>query len=434
MKKDCHDLLLILADAEGKAEGLAILDNAVRLYPAPTSGYHLLRAACLAGINDYAGRSREEQLARDVKPVSAIDHLLFARQQFARAERTGRGQLAPGEARQAIHSCQAAIRIDPNQLGARLLLAFIYFNSQRFSEAKTNLDTCIHTAPSLLGLYLFRALVSAEEGAKALLKIKETPARHGEWKLEAADAFAAADDDYRRAEKMHPGPDLRYVLFVNRAGMYLHSGRLDLAVADALGAINLNPKLYHAYAVLAQIRQRQGELEAATHALDRAIERQPDRPELYRARFMLVARPHDGDDKRPREITPADRAAAIRDLEQCIRLEAKDSPQTADDHAERGRLLLASGQTAEALAAYDAALRIVPDDLKAIRLRAMALLELERYDEVLAACTAYLSQGKPSPDLLEIRGQARLAQGFRRRRRRLHARSVACARLARVAP
>ena len=72
--------------------------------------------------------------------------------------------------------------------------------------------------------------------------------------------------------------------------------------------------------------------------------------------------------------------------------------------------MFASGETAEALAAYDAALRIDSGNLKALRLRTLALLELERYDDVLAACDAFLAKGKPSADLLEIRGQARLAR------------------------
>ena len=72
--------------------------------------------------------------------------------------------------------------------------------------------------------------------------------------------------------------------------------------------------------------------------------------------------------------------------------------------------MFASGQTAEALTAYEAALKIVPDDLKALRLRTLALLEQEKYDDVLAASDAFLAKGKPSADLLEIRGQARLAR------------------------
>jgi tetratricopeptide (TPR) repeat protein len=406
----CHDLLLVLAEAEGGAEGLKILDRAARLFPVPTLGYHLLRAVCLAAVNDSAGRTREAELVKGLKPVSAFDHLLIGREQFARAQRKGHGQLAPAEVRQAIHSSQAAIRLDPDQLGARLLLAVVYFNSQRFSEAKTNLDTCIRSAPNLLGLYLFRALVCGEEGAKALFRVKEAKVRSAEWRLEAADAFAAAEDDYRRALELRPGPDLRYVLLVNRGGMYLRAGRLDEAIGDIEAAVALNAKPYHAHALLAHIRHRQGRLAEAALALDRAIERQPDRPELYRARSMLLVRPHDEEGSKILDTTPAQRAQAIRALEQSIQVGANDSRQTADDHAERGRLLFASGNAAEALAAYDEALRIVPDDLKALRLRVVALLALEKHDAVIAACTAYLKQGKTSPDLLELRGQARLAR------------------------
>ncbi|MFI5459233.1 MAG: tetratricopeptide repeat protein [Isosphaerales bacterium] len=209
---------------------------------------------------------------------------------------------------------------------------------------------------------------------------------------------------------MRPSPDLRYVLLVNRGGMYLQAGRLDQALADGEAAVQLSAKPYHAHALLFQICQRQGRLEEAALALDRAIERQPDRPELFRARALLVAHSHEKEGSKSTDLTPPQRALAIRDLEQAIRLEPKNRPQTAEDHAERGRLLFASGKTQEALAAYDVALRIVPDDLKALRLRTLALLELERYDDVLAACNAFLAKGKPSADLLEVRGQARLAR------------------------
>ena len=72
--------------------------------------------------------------------------------------------------------------------------------------------------------------------------------------------------------------------------------------------------------------------------------------------------------------------------------------------------MFASGEPAQALAAYDAALRIDSGNLKALRLRTLALLELERYDDVLAACDAFLAKGKPTADLLEVSGQARLAR------------------------
>ena len=399
VKGGCFDLLLILSEALAPAEGLKILDRAAVLRPEPTAAYHLRRAAILFQTGDDAGRAREEQLAKNLPPTTVLDYLAI-----------GRERLARGQFRDAIHSSQSAIQLDPDQLGAHLILAVAYFNTQRYSEAKASLNTCIGTAPELLGLYLFRALVSGEEGNRALVRIRETPARAAEWQLEAAESFAAAGDDYHHALELRPSPDLRYVLLVNRGGMYLQAGRLDQALADGETAIGLNAKPYHAHALLFQICQRQGRLEEAARALDRAIERQPDRPELFRARALLIARPHDKEGSKSEDLTPAQRALAIGDLEQAIRLQPANSTQTAEDHAERGRLLFASGQTTEALAAYNAALRIVPDDLKALRLRTLALLELERYDDVLAACDAFLAKGKPSADLLEVRGQARLAR------------------------
>ena len=399
VKAGCYDLLSILSDAVEPAEGLKILDCAARLRPEPTKAFHLRRAAVLFQLGDKAGRAREEQLARQLQPSTALDHLLIGREQFAREQY-----------RDAIHSSQSAIRLDPDQLGAHLVLAVAYFNEQRFSEAEVSLSACIRIAPDLLGLYLIRATVFGEEGNRALSMSKETPARATEWKVEAVESFAAARDDYRHALELHPGPAQRYVLLVNRGGMNLRTGQLDEAIADGEAAIKLNDKPHYAHALLAQTYQTQGRLDLAALALDRAIERQPDRPELFRARAFLVARPMENDGSNVRNLTPAQRAQAIRDLEQTIRLEPRDNPQKADDYAELGRLLFASGKTPEALDAYDKALLIAPDDIKALRLRTLALLEQERYDDVLAACDAFLAKGKPSADLLEIRGQARLAR------------------------
>ena len=125
---------------------------------------------------------------------------------------------------------------------------------------------------------------------------------------------------------------------------------------------------------------------------------------------MLIARPHEARGTKAQALTATERERAIRDLKQAIRLEPVDTVQKADDHTELGRLFFAARQTPEAMAAYDRALRIAPDGQKAMRLRTLALLEQERYDEVLSACDAFLAKGKPSTDVLEIRGQARIGR------------------------
>ena len=53
---------------------------------------------------------------------------------------------------------------------------------------------------------------------------------------------------------------------------------------------------------------------------------------------------------------------------------------------------------------------LVPDDPEAHRVRISALMDLKRYDEVLASADAYLARGKPVAEILEIRGVAREAR------------------------
>ena len=240
--------------------------------------------------------------------------------------------------------------------------------------------------------------------------MKDSVATAPEWKAEAAKSFEAAENDYRRALDLHPDSRFRYVLLVNRGGMYLQADRLDQAFEDLEAAVNLNPKLYHAHALLAQVYHRQGKLDLAARSLDLAIERQPDLPDLFRARAFLVSRAHENGGIKFRDATPEKQAQAITDLKTAIRLEPAESSQARDDQVELGRLLFATGQTKEALAAYEAAIRIDPNDPGPLRLRALALLELERFDEVLAASDAFLSRGKLSADVLTIRGQARFAR------------------------
>lgn len=186
--------------------------------------------------------------------------------------------------------------------------------------------------------------------------------------------------------------------------MWLQAGQLDRSLADLEAAIRLKPEDHSAYATLAQLHQRQGGLDAASLAFARAIERTKDpatKAALYRSRALLFS---------SRKDLPADRrAAAIADLDQAIRLQPQDSPEAAGNHVERARLLFGGGRHEEALAACAAALRLVPDHAEAHRLRISALLALNRHGEVLSSCQTYLAREKPTVEILEMSGLARLA-------------------------
>ena len=201
-----------------------------------------------------------------------------------------------------------------------------------------------------------------------------------------------------------PGDDYRHVLLVNRGTMYLQAGELDRSRTDLEAAIGLRPKDHTAYATLAQLHQKEGRLDAASLEFAHAIERTKDPATLAalrRSRALLFS---------SRKDLPADRrAAAIADLDEAIRLQPKDSPEAAVDHVERARLLFGGGRHEDALAACDTAIRLVPDHPEAHRLRISCLLAQNRYPEVLSSCKSYLAREKPTVEILEMSGLARLA-------------------------
>ncbi len=61
----------------------------------------------------------------------------------------------------------------------------------------------------------------------------------------------------------------------------------------------------------------------------------------------------------------------------------------------------------KALAAFEAAVKVVPDYEDAHRLSLSLLLKLKRYDDVVRSCDVLAARGKPSAATYELRGLAR---------------------------
>ncbi len=392
---DCYNLLLILSQAVTPADGLRILDRAVRLRPKTTAAYHRRRADCLERTGDLAGRDRENQEASRIDPVTPLDYFLNGRELALRRRFAD-----------AVRPLNSALQADPENTSAHLLLAVCYLNMQpkALSQARTSLTTCIRSHRDLVALYLLRALVAGEEGNQALEKIAQShpdEAEAARLRQDAKEAIASAEADYRQVLERKPSDDLRYVLLTNRGLMGIQSNRLDDAVVDLEAAIRLKPSLYPAHATLAQVYQRQGRLDAAAASFERAIACHPEpivAAGLYRSLALLYAYRSD--------ITPDQRKAAIRDLEAAIGHEP-DRALKVRDHVDRAKLFFAGGQAQETLAACDAALAILPDDAAAHRVRISALMELKRYDEVLTSASAFIARGQRSAEIFEIRGLAR---------------------------
>jgi tetratricopeptide (TPR) repeat protein len=398
VREGCYDLLLLLSQAAEPKEGLRILDQAARLRPLPTAAYHLRRAECLERAGDRASRDREIQSARQLPPSTPLDYFLNGRELVIRHDFA-----------EAIRSLDRVIQLDPDQPSAHFLLAVCDLLTQpkRLSEAIGNLNTCIRANPRVVGLYLMRASASGEEASQAQEKAVAGATSGPEAdrsRRAAVEAFDAAEDDLGRALAMNPNNELRYVLLTQRGLLRLQADRLDEATADLDVAIGLQPTAYQAHTTLAQVLRRKGRLDDAFAAFGRAIACDPEPTilaRLFRSRALLHA-------SRP-GITPAQQDSALQDLAEAIRREL-DGNLKAADHVSRARLFFRAHRAAEALADCDSAIALVPQDPDAHRVRIATLMELKRYDAVLASADAYLARGKPIAEILEIRGLARVAR------------------------
>jgi tetratricopeptide (TPR) repeat protein len=248
--------------------------------------------------------------------------------------------------------------------------------SHRPNEAKAHLTACLGRRPGFLWLYVHRGFAHEEIGA-----------------------FAAAEDDFRKALASRPGVEGRYSIHVIRGAGRIRQGDFAAAATDLEAAIALMPGQSEAYVNLAEAYRGQKRFDTAAEQLGKAIGLRPESALSYRNRASLF-------------LESGDAIAALRDFEQALRLEPADSPFVAPIEIERARILDAQERYPEAIAACDAALGARPDDPAALLFRACALIKAERFEEARNSCDRYLARwAEPPADIFRIRGAARKQLG-----------------------
>jgi tetratricopeptide (TPR) repeat protein len=409
VEADRYLLLLVLSEAVARpvagederrqaGAALRLLDRAETLRSKKTAAYHLRRADCLEQLGDEAAARREHDLAARLEPEDALDHLLLGREQYVRGDWAG-----------ARKHFEASALHKPDSFWAHFWLAEADLNSNppRAEEAKGALTTCLIQQPSYAWLYLLRGSAYGQLGAAAQAAAAQASAARlqsmsREFASDAETQFEHAESDFRTALEKGLKAGSHYVLLMNRGVMRYRRKQWDAAANDFRAAIALEPRRYMAYASLAPALRRLGRRDEALEQMNRAIALEPGMAALYHGRAL--ARLDGGD-------LPADQAEqALRDLEESARLEPAGSRYAVADHIRRGRLLLNRARPQEALAAADAALAIAPDSAQAHGVRIGALLQTERYDEVLESCDVALAGGAATAELYRVRGLARAAR------------------------
>jgi eukaryotic-like serine/threonine-protein kinase len=411
----CYDLLLVLAEATATSvpgqpqadrqrqlgEALAILERAERLGLPSTKAYHLRQARYLNLLGRQGEAVAHRARAEKIEPVSAADHFLIG------DERRARGDLA-----QACRDYERALRSQPNHFWAQYSLALCCLRLQRLSEARIGLTACLGQRPDFAWLYALRGFIHVE--------VRE---------------FRAAEEDFAQALTLKPDETTRYAIHANRGvlrfeqartgealrslhmlswvpvcGLYGSLGlayrqlRLTEAVNELREAIQLKPGNYQAHVSLAQVYAAQGQVAAARAEFTKAIKLAPELAYLYRTRADFAWQHRNW-------------PAARKDLVEAIRREPEGSQAAAEDQVKLGQLLQREGEYEAAARAYEAALRGRPDLAGTLRLRAVAMLELHKYEEAARSLDRYLAAadaGRERPTLAEayrLRGLTRTQLG-----------------------
>lgn len=432
----CHVLLLTLADAvayscKGEAPA-AQADKARRLLAAAswcegTPAYHLCLARCYGGLGDRAKENEELGKATAARPRTPTDHFLLGNVHYRRQEL------------RAAEACyEKVLQQQRGHFWANYMLAVCALQLDRPRDAVERLNWCEGMHREFVWLHLLRGLAYTGAGAQAIRQ-RAAPG-------EAAERFALAEGDFRKAEplaKAH-GSDATYVLLVNRAALRLQQQDHQSAIRDLQRAVRLAPERFQAHAALARacedrdreaflqsVRGYLGRLPALApllaaaipapprprydetlRLLDQALALKPDAPAVlhHRAQVRVARQELDG---------------ALADLGRVIRWHQGserertpgDNRLLCDAYLLRGAILLRQARYPNALRNFDLAAAIFPRHATVHRLRAAALrgmghgartAEQSRghYEQAALADDEFFRlHGSKLPSLLELRGK-----------------------------
>ena len=397
----CRELILLRAEVIGQpAPGedsiaqaraaLAILDQARADGPA-TKAVLSLRSRLMDQAGDHDQGRQLRLQAEATAATDALDRVAAGRELQSR-----------GEWSRAIAEFEAAQRLDPNQLRCSLALAVCELLAGQPEAARVGLTACLQLEPKSVDLLVLRGAVNGKAASLVIERSKGTP-RSAAGRVEADQLFQAAEDDFAAAARHDPNSRQRTTLLLNRGIVRVRASRFADARDDFAEILEREPDHLAARVNLGQVFQRLGQTAEAIAAFDRAIQLDPGRAALYRARALARL-------GRRGPVSGEDTSRAFSDLDEAIHLAPAGSSELASYLTQRARLHHRAGDFAAALADSDRALEIGPHGVEATLVRIQTLLELKRTAEVIQACGVALNHQPELADLWELRGVARSDQ------------------------
>lgn len=290
----------------------------------------------------------------------------------------------------ALADLSHALELAPHFSAAYAQRADLYFQLERWTEARADYDQALAAHPTDLNALRQRAQTAVALGD-----------------------YAAAIPDLDAALTLAPKD---VTLLTQRAQAYLALDNLDLALRDALRALDLKSGLPIPQMIKGLYQLKHENYFQAVVDLTAALKQDPELARAYAERARAHFELHDpdrsrSDANRALELDPGLAQAylaralvyvyekswdqALKDAAQAVELAPKDK----EVWATRGQINLEGGDAGTALQDFDTALELDAHWIEGQMLRAVALDALQRYDDAITTFQAALADATDVNDI-----------------------------------
>jgi tetratricopeptide (TPR) repeat protein len=411
LKRGCLELFLVLAESEDpygsdkqtdKAlSALAWLDRAEKLRLRDYRAFHLRRALYLERAGKSKEAEEEQDLAKACAVASAFDRSLIGREEFLR-----------NNVKEALAWFTAAVEGDKPDFWVWYYKALCYVRLNQLELADESLTAAL-SLKKMVWPYLLRGFVRGQ------LQLFQ----QGESDLSAAEKLLNEQREVREGnEDRKEDVDARYVLLNNRAVMTLGrvaqmrnakrwtevecQEKFEEALADLRAATKLKSDQYQAFVTAGQAFGERHDPSTALNNIDAAIKKVEKQGNTDIATLALLyrirARWEEEAKRLPEALASLQQAADLFDP-------MSGAAERAKFLAEIGHVNARNRRFAEAIAAYDEALKLNDCLIEALKVRAECLLKLERWKEAEEAFDKVIgSTNAPSAKQFAGRALARM--------------------------
>ena len=363
VETEAHKLFVkgvVLAKAKKYDEALAAVMEAEALEP-KLFEIHLAKGALLADLKRLPDAASAFAKAVAIDPRNAQARGFLCR---ALAE--------TGKRSEAIDECREAVRLDPNDTRSSAFLSRLYISRDRLIEALQLLELAYRRPQNDIGVFGTLADLYLDSGE-----------------------YSRTAELYERIAALWPQVSLTY----GRLIVYGYLGRLTDAVASARKLAELEPKKTFAQMNLGYTLQNAGFFDESIPPLLQATALDPANGEAY----LMLSESYD---------VIGDKAGRVSSLGHAYRY----LPPSFELAYMYGRALDSAGRSKDAVAPYERALGLIPDDVDAMAKLGSTYAEVFRYDEAIALLTKALSS-RPTdqfiPMMLNVsKGRKYLTENF----------------------